>query len=83
MKAIAAWLAFTASNAFAFIDKPWNEESSIGGGATIFELLLIPLFFYGIYWFMTRFKNETEGFFWLMGGIFALMIATGISNCTG
>lgn len=81
--AVSAWLALAASNAFALVDKPWQEESGVGGGTTIFELLVIPLFFYGIFWFMTRFKNETDGFFWLMGGIFALMIATGISNCVG
>jgi len=83
IRAVSAWLALAASNAFALIDKPWQEESGVGGGATVFEILMIPLFFYGIFWFMTRFKNETDGFFWLMGGIFALLIATSISNCAG
>ena len=81
---VAIALLLMAPSAWADIDRAGNAMDDGGGGSLTFgAVILIALFFGGIVWFMTRFKNDQDGFLWLMGAVFALMVVSGIANCSG
>jgi hypothetical protein len=58
-------------------------DSNGGGTVTFGTIVAVVLFFGGIFWFMTRFKSDQDGFFWLMGAVLALVVIGGVANCSG
>lgn len=72
------------SSVWADIDRSGNViDLGREGSLTLGVVISVGLYFGGIVWFITRFKNESTGFFWLMGAVFALIVFSGIANCSG
>ena len=76
---LVVFLAIYLRSAFAGYGNMGSYEAGIdsgsGGDLTLGSLFFVFLYFAGIVWFMTRFKDESEGFLWLMGAVFALIVA--------
>lgn len=61
-----------------------SEGGNTGGGDfSLGSILLVVAFFGGLFWFLSRFKNDQQGFFWLVGGVLALLVISGFSKCSG
>jgi hypothetical protein len=62
----------------------YEADTDSGGGTVTFgTIIAVVLFFAGIVWFMTRFKNDQDGFLWLMGAVLTLIVVGGLANCSG
>lgn len=82
MKKILVFFLFCISAiAYAGFGGMGDVGSDGGGSLNAMTILGGLLFFGGIFWFMTRFKNEQNGFFYLMGGVFLFLVIAGISKC--
>lgn len=61
-----------------------SEGGNTGGGDfSLGAILLVVAFFGGLFWFLSRFKNDQQGFFWLVGGVLILLVISGFSKCSG